>query len=518
VTSTGSTTQRSLFGDLSGSTWLAVAIIVCLGARLFLCLFHGLRFHAQANWWQMLDVEWLRDHPIRALYQMHMQPPLLNGLYAVSLLLPAPLGFYLLQAIFLISSMVMVMIVYYFVHLFGVRAPIACALAILFGLLPQVLVYENTFHYSHLEAVLLLSAMFFASRYLSEQRLGSFVGLAACIAVLALVRSFFHLGWVALVLLLIWGIGSFRNGRDIRALFVAAAAILLVASVYIKNFREFGIFAASSWQGISGTVMLMPDMLDDERKFPEIRADLRKRVGHGEFSWAMAHAIDASHTWFGWSKSAVGCVESNHDPEELCALVRSDGAPNFNHRSIIEYSSALGGDAWKLLSLYPSMYIYHVASSAITFVGTPSWDYADFNRLPKQYTSVWNALLLYSPTIEYSATREPGLWSSVRNRLAAISWPLVGLILMSVAIVLGNAKADLANYCRRRATSAHWIFPALVVDLFLLLPNLVNGTESQRMRYSIEPILFLALAYGALRGVDRIRRHLRANGRRSPAT
>jgi hypothetical protein len=148
-------------------------------------------------------------------------------------------------------------IVYYFLRRFGFRPPASCCLAILFGLLPQVLVYENTFYYSHLEATLLLGAMFFSARYLSGRRLANFVGLSACLVALALTRSFFHISWIAVVLLTIWGMSSYRAGRDWRALVVGVAALGMVSAVYFKNLKEFGIFAASSWQGIGSVVMLM---------------------------------------------------------------------------------------------------------------------------------------------------------------------------------------------------------------------------------------------------------------------
>jgi hypothetical protein len=51
---------------------------------------------------------------------------------------------------------------------------------------------------------------------------------------------------------------------------------------------------------------------------------------------------------------------------------------------------------------------------------------------------------------------------------------------------------------RGRGEAADWIFPLLVVALFVLLPNFINAGEADRIRYTIEPVLLLALARGAL--------------------
>jgi hypothetical protein len=54
------------------------------------------------------------------------------------------------------------------------------------------------------------------------------------------------------------------------------------------------------------------------------------------------------------------------------------------------------------------------------------------------------------------------------------------------------------------------VFPAFVVLLYATIPNLTNGVETQRIRYSIEPILYIALIAG---GLVLARRFAPSNGR-----
>ena len=148
----------------------------------------------------MLDTEQLRTAPLHAIYFMHMQPPLLNLLYAAALALPGGTGFLLLQILFVGSSLLIVGMLYAFLRRFGARPWAAGCAAALFGVLPQVLLYENIYFYSHLEAVLVLAATLFASAYFEQRRLASFIGFAACLVVLGLLRSLFHIGWIVVVL------------------------------------------------------------------------------------------------------------------------------------------------------------------------------------------------------------------------------------------------------------------------------------------------------------------------------
>lgn len=476
--------------------WLTIA--ACLAGRFALHSSHSFPFVIPSRFWQLLDAEWLRQDPLQSIYLMHMQPPLLNVLYALSLAMPGDLGPIFLQALFLASSVTMVTIVYFFLRRFGYGAAIAAAATLLFGMMPQVLVYENLFFYSHLEATLVLCAMFFASRYLTHRYIASFIGFAACLVTLAFLRSLFHIGWVAFVLLTIWGVASYRHGRQARVLVVVVVSTAAVATIYVKNFREFGIFSASSWQGVLLAHMLMPALPGDTAKFPEVVEDLQARAARGEFSKAMPRAaMMGTDLISGWVASAQGCDGAEKRPI-LCAVRQSHGGINYNHVAMVEYSAELGRDAPQLLRLYPGLYAHHVASSVITFLGIPAWDYLLLQPLPKAYMNVWNGLLLYDPgRVHVRNSSDSVVWASMRSRLAAVSLPLIALVLGGLAIALWRAGADFVGYGRAQQGSGDWMFPALVLVLFVLLPNLVNGIEAQRIRYSIEPILFLALARGA---------------------
>ncbi|WP_296383346.1 hypothetical protein [Reyranella sp.] len=462
---------------------------------------YDLSYDLDAGWWQMLDPELIRTAPLQSIYLMHMQPPLLNMLYAAAVALPGTLGFTLLHLLFAGASLAVVAMLYAFIRRFGASPWTAGAGAALFGVLPQVVLYENLFFYAQLEAVLVLAAAAFAASYFERRRLAPFVGFAACLVVLGMLRSLFHLGWVVTVLIGACVLASRHRDWDRRAIAVAAASIFVVASVYVKNLKEFGIFSASSWDGISLMSMAMPMRGGDEVKFAPALDDIRGRAERGELSPATAEALEHGDVWWGWLGSAKDCNAGRERREVLCAIVDSHGEPNFNHIAIVGYSRDLARDAWRVLRLHPRVYLDHAGSSLLTFLGTPSWDYRHIPFKLAAYTSAWNRLLLYESVHTFRGTGRvaTGWWESTMNRLAASSLPLLFLIVAGSAFIVLAGIGDAIGYWRGTRPTADWAFPMLVLALFVSVPNLINGVETQRIRYSIEPLIYLAIFAGVLK-------------------
>ena len=477
--------------------WVAIAFMLLV--RAVLVVRYGVSFEISDKLWQLLDADVLRTDPVRSLYFLHAQPPLFNALYAVSLKLPAGGGPIFLQTIYILSSITMVVVFHFFLRRFGYGAVAAAVGAAGFSILPQVLLYENMFQYAHLEATLVLCATFFAAIYLSGHRLGAFAGLACCLVALALLRSLFHLGWVAFTLLVIWYVGRSRSERALPALLVAVVAIAVVTSLYVKNFREFGVFSPSSWQGINTASVTLPVRAGDTEAFPAMANDFRGRLARGDFSPSAALAVAATNFWAGWVPTARGCRAEVPLPPALCEIKKSNGEENYNNIAIIRYSAELNRDAVHALRLYPAFYARRVAASFMTFFGTPSWSYAKPGPALKAYGDTWDSLLLFQPNRAFSPERrhDTGLML-LASRFLSASLPLCALVLAGTIFIVARGFVEGIGYLRGRRDTADWIFPLLVVALFVVLPNFINGGEADRIRYTIEPLLLLALARGAV--------------------
>jgi hypothetical protein len=477
--------------------WAAIAFMVLV--RLVLLARYGVNFEISDNLWQLLDGEVLRTDPLRSLYFLHAQPPLFNALYAASLNLPASVGPLFLQIVYGLSSIVMTVIFHFFLRRFGYGPVVAAVGAAGFSALPQILIYENMFHYAHLEATLVLCAMYFAATYLSGHRLGALVGFACCLVALALLRSLFHLAWVAVALLEIWHLGRPRPGRILPSLLVVVAAIATVTSLYVKNLVEFGVFSPSSWQGLNTVTMTLPVRAGDAGAFPAVADDFRGRLARGEFSSSASLAFAAPNFWAGWASVAKGCEAGENPAPALCSMKKSNGGDNFNNIAIIRYSKELSGDAVRAVRLYPAFYVRRVASSFMTFFGTPSWSYALPGPALQAYGKAWDRLMMFQPNRAFSPERshDTGL-VLLASRFLSASLPLCAFVLVGSIFIVIRGAAEGVGYLRGRRQAADWIFPMLVVGLFLVLPNVINGGETDRIRYSIEPVLLLSWAGGAI--------------------
>lgn len=484
--------------------WAAIAFMLLV--RTVLLARYDVSFEISDTLWQLLDAEVLRTDAVRSLYFLHAQPPLFNALFAVSLQLPASVGPVFLQTIYVLSSIAMTVVCHFFLRRFGYGAVAAAIGAAGFSVLPQVLLYENMFHYAHLEATLVLCATFFAATYLSGHRLGAFVGFACCLVALALLRSLFHLVWVAVTLLVIWYIGRPRSERALPAFLVVVAAIAVVTLLYAKNYREFGVFSPSSWQGLNTASVTLPLRSGDTEAFPAVAKDFRARLERGEFSDSAARAFAATNFWAGWVPTAKGCGTGEPAPA-LCEIKKSNGEENYNNIAIIRYSAELNADAIHGLRLYPAFYARRVAASVMTFFGTPSWSYAKPGPALKAYGDAWDSLMLFRPNRAFSPERSHDTgWMLLASRFLSASLPLCALVLAGTIFIFARGLVEGVACLRGRGESADWVFPLLVVALFLVLPNFINAGEADRIRYTIEPLLLLALAKGAIMLSNRLRR------------
>ncbi|MBV8391770.1 MAG: hypothetical protein JOY81_01175 [Alphaproteobacteria bacterium] len=459
--------------------WIAAAI--CAVSRIAAHYAWDVSYNAAPTIYQLLDDAALRAAPFESLFYSHSQPPLYNALYALSLALPRPAGALLLQLLSILATFAMMAVIYVYLRDFRFRPWMAGLAITIFSLLPQVWGYEHVFFYAQFEAVLVLGAMLFATDYMREGR--SFGALAFCLVLLGLTRSLFHLGWILLVLLLLAILRSRRHGMDRRALLVTLVAVAAVGSVYVKNLVVFSTFSSSSWLGASLAEMSIPRE-EDRARFPRIVEDFKRRMEAGQFSQSTKLMEAKGYVWTGWLAAAKDCAPGTPQPRILCELYKSNGGANLNHISVLAYSGDLGRDGWRTLELYPVLYAHKVALAMGLFLTMPSWDF--FLALPSlgRYGEV--ATLLFGSTETASGSRwNPAHYPSMSVLCAA-------LVLLAIMIIFYRGTEELFGYWSGKIDHADWIFPAAVTLLFILVPNLVNGLETQRMRYTIEPIMMLA--------------------------
>jgi hypothetical protein len=98
---------------------LLAAIVLCLLSRIAGHFLLGVTYNPAPNIYQLLDAEALKAEPFSSLYYMHIQPPLLNTLYALSLALPGGIGEGFLHFLSVFSTVAMMTVTYVFLRCFG---------------------------------------------------------------------------------------------------------------------------------------------------------------------------------------------------------------------------------------------------------------------------------------------------------------------------------------------------------------------------------------------------------------
>src|SRR5476649_77872 len=127
---------------------LLAAFAVCLLSRIVAYFLWHVAYNPAPNIYQLLDSDALKAEPFTSLYFMHIQPPLFNALYALSLALPDGTGPVLLQFLSILSTLAMMAVIHVFLRRFGYSARLAGILVAVFSLLPQVWGYEHVFFYA----------------------------------------------------------------------------------------------------------------------------------------------------------------------------------------------------------------------------------------------------------------------------------------------------------------------------------------------------------------------------------
>ncbi len=316
---------------------------------------------------------------------------------------------------------------------------------------------------------------------------------------LALLRTLFHFGWVAIALLVVGGLAARRGGWRPRAFAVTMIAIIIAALPPLKNLWEFGVFSSTSWLGLSIANVALPVFPGDSAKFPAAFRDFEIGLARGDFSPAASQAAATPILWLGWTAAARDCPDNLEKRPELCSILKSNGGANFNHLEMIPYSEALGRDALRFIHLHPEVYLGHAMGSAMLFVGVPSWVDAGPIVTPFQsYTDAWEGLLQYRKRPQSPLSSTTTIWGHIARRLGEVSLPVMAFVIFGSLVIILKAIEDVRLYWQGRRDGADWLLPALALILFATVPNLVNGIESNRIRYSIEPMLHLAVIHGVV--------------------
>lgn len=459
-----------------------------------LMMMPGLEFDATPfpDYMQFIDRPLLEDRLLESIWYAHAHPPLLNLLVGVGLKLPGDP--YALLAAIVFHGLGLLMIVCLFavcLRLTGSRVA-AYAAAALILLNPAFTLYENWLLYTFPAAALLGISAYALLRSLDDEGSRWLYGLFALLAALALLRSLFHLVWLACILAMLLLLLKERR----RTILVSAALpLLLTAGWYAKNLVYYGTFSASSMLGLGLSNISTLTFRQDE---------LAPLVIDGHLSpFALVSRYTDTEILF------TADVPEPTGIEVLDTTRKSSGAWNYNSRGLLDVSEHYRHDAMSLIRLHPANYVTGlILANRLYFSPTSMNEYfSPANREAlAPVENIYNPLVLgahadprYMIQPHFGFDREPSLEVNTSLRL---------ILLTVVLLAFGYARfrrAFVSDDPESRVTGIIIGFIACNILYVWLVGTAVELGENFRYRFLAEPLFFVLLVVGAHAAWQRVR-------------
>lgn len=438
------------------SLLLAVVVFVEVAAHLA-----GLTFDVSTlpASWQFLDPYLLARDLLRSLWYLHSQPPAFNLFLGLVLKLTerhAPVVFH---AAFLGIGWALCVGVLRLAEMLGATRPAATAAAVFLAVSPAFVLYEHWLFYTLPEAALLVWTAVGASSLARTGTRGSALAFSGTAALLCLTRSLYHLAFLGAVLGAVMFVAP-RTGRVLRR--AGMVPVIVVLAVYAKNLLLFGTFAGSSWMGMNFAKMTI-GYLNMRERAPMVQSGVLSPISLIEpFSSVDRYPLGTIAPW------------GPPDVPATVSILKTNGSPNMNYGGLIGLSKLYQVEAWKVLRIQPSAYLFALHKAWWIYWWSPTVNkYLDPNRQRiGEWNRWWNRYVLgVVPPVLAS-------WTVIAASLAAV--------LEGLRIILGGRSS-----LQARAAA---LVAILSIVYVAVIGNLLEVDENNRFRFATDPLTLALLA------------------------
>ena len=463
-----------------------VAVLCISVASNLLARWYGIFFDDSSLtfFWQYLDAEILRHDLLRGIWLLHSQPPLFNLFLGCVLKLFPDSSTFAFAVLLQAMGVGILFTIVWLMQRLQVPYAIALLLCALLAFHPSFLVYTHWLFYTVPVALTLVLSVASLLRF-AETSSGLWARVFCWLAaILMLTRAIFHPVWfvvvIATTVLLVGPVAR-------RRLLVAAVAPLLVVNLwYAKNAVQVGIFGASSWLGMN----LRRGWSISSENPPGAPEEVGRKLGVANLQPKEIGAlVDAGKVPEVWLKRpfakpprfrSLGYFAPYEagDPgchPAICAPYKSDGRVNYNHRDYALISREfLRGDL-AVMRAYPDRYLQRVAMAFWYFLQPgPRLIFGAYNlKRLEQVCARWNGALFLSGFL--------GAPAEDSFNLIFIAYPAL--------LLYGTTKA----WFTRGPARAVFAYVALTLTWFILVTNLIEIGENDRMRFEIDPLMLVLL-------------------------
>jgi hypothetical protein len=442
--------------------------------------------------WQSLGSGMLAMDPVGSISVLHIQPPLLNTLFAIDVAL-TPSTHMSLAVINLIAMVASIALLVDALRRVGVALWVTVGAGILYALLPATVAYSLWVYNVTLTGLFAMAAVWGVA--LARSRVVMGVGISA-LSVLGLVmtRSTFAFPiLVAWVIALVWLTWRQRSGRLLGAV---AVIVVVGLGVQLHYLASFGLVTMSSWGGqnvinatrTSGVLNVTPDARAALSENPCASAALTALLDERLNVWDPGGLL-----------ALPACGDVVVPPERDAVAWDAQFKPgteelNLNWRSGLAASGVWTDVAVQVVRADPLQLVRMAVDPP---GGVLESGVARYMSRSENYRWVL-------PTAESLPFAGAGVWLS--TVFAPIAWFLV---------IIGWGFAAFSRGWRLSSRPAFWFASGLLL-FHITASTLLEYAEAMRFRAEVEPVLMFAAVASGWWTVGVIRTRLSA--RTSPDT
>ena len=480
---------------------VVVAVFFAVSRLVYFAV--GVRFDVQpfAFFMQYPDPMLLRTDLLRTGYYFHITPPLYNLFLGALLKVFGEHYATAIQAVYLLAGLLLAVSLYLLMRSLGASQLPSLLLTAIFVASPATVLYENWLYPDYLIAALLPVMALLLGRASERRRTPALVAFFSLAAVIVLSRSFYHLGWLILIVALLL---LMNRGWRSRILVAAAVPILLCALLYVKNYAVFGFFSGSSTYGVQTyygtTLQLTPAELHLFRDQAKISA----------------LSVDAD----AWYAEHPGIFNPGTGVPVLDQVTKSTGAINWNNIGYIQVWNQYGRDATATLKARPTVVLRALRMGLLVlFVPSDSYEFSAANRARLNGLERVVDLGLYGqPGYVARANQDPANFRGAQlgERLREVGWFIVvGYV---IAVAYGAFMLWRALTRRSRSDLAPMVAFTLFTICYILILDVPFGSpDNNRYRFMADPLVTALVAVAATALVGRVGRSLTRFRRRRAA-
>jgi hypothetical protein len=428
--------------------------------------------------WQLLDIRLLQTQLLSSVWHLQSQPPLYNLISGIFLKLPTGFANVLIVGIWTLLGLVVVIVGYLLLVDLRIPAFIAAAIVVVFVVCaPAYWQYETSYSYSYPTMALLTVGFWLLLRFLRSDKALLGVSACGCFAVVVFVNSHYQIVWL---LLLIASLCLTLRSRWRSICTIAAIPLLLVFSLYVKDYAMFGTLTTSSWGGMN---LARPTLV----KVPH--SELKRLVNDKTLTpTALVQDWSSPDAY----RSVAGPLPKTGVPA-LDEVYKSGGdAINFNNLIFVKVSDQYLHDDVALILAKPSVYMNSLVVAGELWITPPEQAYFWTPRwaVVGTYNTFYDRYVLTQPNLD-GVSAYTALFTSGKIPLDQLSY--TDLLIDALAF-LGLPVVWIRMRREDPATAAFVAAMWLTLVYSFVVTSLLELGENDRFSFEMGPLPLIGAA------------------------